>query len=311
MDQQGCYLAHPDPAKRWGGPKDLDIQGGLWNDAPHQAAAILSGQPGHVRVGDEVWVYRPVYPSPEENPGHFWVIIRREPAQHIYASITSFRLVAGGVLAVAILLSVLMSAGIARNINQPVLALRQAVERFGQGDLDIQVPVQSENEIAALTQAFNHMAAAIRRDVTLLQRLNHYAIRVAHQRQMSQALQLTAQTAAALCPQGWAGVYTQEDGQLRAGQRRGTAPRAAPTPPASPRQPCRTARPPTRCRGSLVARRTLDPRCHASLLQPHCGLHEPGRGRPGPQRPAGLSGAHRRSPRPGPDQSLAPTTEHS
>ncbi len=214
VDQNGYYLAHPDPEKRWGGPNDLNTGAGLRQDFPNQASALLSGQEGRLEIQREVWVYRPIFPSPEENPAYFWVLIRREPAEHLYASITNFRLVAGSVLALAILLSVLMSAGIARNITRPVLALRQAVERFGQGDLDIQVPVQSQDEIAALTQAFNQMAEAIRRDVSLLHRLNNYAIQAAQQRQATRVFHLTAETAAALCPHGWAGVYTVDGQQL-------------------------------------------------------------------------------------------------
>ncbi|RMF27894.1 MAG: hybrid sensor histidine kinase/response regulator, partial [Chloroflexi bacterium] len=53
VDQDGYYLAHPDPTRRWGGPVDLNTEYGLWRDYPDAASQVLSGQEGTFISGDQ------------------------------------------------------------------------------------------------------------------------------------------------------------------------------------------------------------------------------------------------------------------
>jgi len=78
VDHEGYYLAHPEADKLWGSPHDLNTGANLRRDAPEVADRVLSGQAGVVYVGDEVWVYVPIFPAPGRDPAYFWVLIRRD-----------------------------------------------------------------------------------------------------------------------------------------------------------------------------------------------------------------------------------------
>lgn len=77
-------------------------------------------------------------------------VIRRDRLQMI---------VAAAVLAV--MLAVGIGALLARRISRPLVTLREASERLGRGVLETRVPVEAKNEIGALGEAFNEMAAQL------------------------------------------------------------------------------------------------------------------------------------------------------
>ncbi len=207
VDSEGYYLFHPDPAKRWGSPHDLDTGESLRRDAPDVADQVLSGRSGVVYRQDEVWVYTPIYPAEKENPAYYWVLVRREPQAQLFAAVGSFRVVAGGVLALALVLAVIMAIGVARIVTRPVLRLKEAVERFGRGELEVRVPVDTEDELAHLMVAFNRMAAAIHRDMRQLQLLNQGAMALTRQLDLCQALHTAAEAVARLFDAPWVAVY--------------------------------------------------------------------------------------------------------
>ncbi|NPA06731.1 MAG: HAMP domain-containing protein [Chloroflexi bacterium] len=208
VDREGYYLAHPDPTKRWGGPRDLNTGEGLRRDAPEIADQVLSGQRGVVFYKDQVWVYVPIYPAPEEQPDEFWVLIRQEPKAQLFAAIRSFHLWAGGVLLLAMLLAGVMSWWVARSITAPVRALSQALERFGRGARAVaHLPVRSRDEIGQLTAAFNRMAAAVQRDMRYLRILNRGMVLLARQRDPCRVLYHVARLTGALLQVRWVGIY--------------------------------------------------------------------------------------------------------
>jgi class 3 adenylate cyclase len=73
-------------------------------------------------------------------------------------------------LAVGIVVSTAVAAGISgllivlvtRSVTEPLADLREAADRVGSGDLDVQVPVTSSDEIGVLARSFNTMVAGLR-----------------------------------------------------------------------------------------------------------------------------------------------------
>jgi len=65
-----------------------------------------------------------------------------------------------GTIAAAVLL--------ARTITRPVQQLQQGVARFGRGELDVRLPVESDDELGLLAEEFNGMAASIAEKDALL-----------------------------------------------------------------------------------------------------------------------------------------------
>jgi signal transduction histidine kinase len=86
----------------------------------------------------------------------------------LVARVTRAVLVAGLVAGlVALVLGVLLI----RQITRPLAALNQASQQIAAGKLDVQVPVQSQDELGQLAQTFNEMAATLQIQETLRRNL--------------------------------------------------------------------------------------------------------------------------------------------
>jgi signal transduction histidine kinase len=59
---------------------------------------------------------------------------------------------------------------ISRRITKPLIRLRNAAVNLGKGDYDVDLPVETRDEIGALTESFNLMARQIKEKTTELQR---------------------------------------------------------------------------------------------------------------------------------------------
>ncbi|HZE20675.1 MAG TPA: histidine kinase dimerization/phospho-acceptor domain-containing protein, partial [Desulfobaccales bacterium] len=67
-----------------------------------------------------------------------------------------FKIALGGMGAA--LLAALLSLLMARRLSKPLEEMKQAAQRFAQGDLRVKVPVPASDELASLAEALNHMA---------------------------------------------------------------------------------------------------------------------------------------------------------
>lgn len=76
-------------------------------------------------------------------------------------SLTSINFLIAAMVA-AILLSVYLSYRLARSLLRPIQALQSSAAAFGEGRLDEDVPVTSEDELGELARTFNAMAARLR-----------------------------------------------------------------------------------------------------------------------------------------------------
>jgi signal transduction histidine kinase len=81
----------------------------------------------------------------------------------------SYLLLAGGLLAVLILV---VGVLLFRLVVRPVTLLRQATRRVALGDLDVEVPVRSRDEVGALAADFSAMVRQLRESRAELTRLN-------------------------------------------------------------------------------------------------------------------------------------------
>ncbi|MCP4422384.1 MAG: HAMP domain-containing protein, partial [Chloroflexi bacterium] len=167
VNQDGYYLIHPDMSRLWGGPADLNSGKNIRQDYPEQAEMLLKGELGDFIAHDRAVVYTTLFPVAADR-SQYWVIMRDNSATMLFAPVQSFRLTAVSILAAAILVAMGMALFLSRQLANPILTLRQGVERFGQGKLDQPIPVQSQDEIGQLTHAFNDMASTINRHLDQL-----------------------------------------------------------------------------------------------------------------------------------------------
>jgi PAS domain S-box-containing protein len=100
--------------------------------------------------------------------GNQWTLIMHYPKREAFATVIIMRnraLLAGGGLLLMALVGLFVFA---TQVTKPIIALRNAALRLGEGDYNITVPVSSKDEIGQLSEAFNKMANLLETNVTVL-----------------------------------------------------------------------------------------------------------------------------------------------
>jgi len=65
-------------------------------------------------------------------------------------------------LSLAVLVAVALSVFVARSVSEPLRELRSAMDRIRKGDLDVNIPVVSSDEVGCMAEGFNRMVAGLR-----------------------------------------------------------------------------------------------------------------------------------------------------
>jgi two-component system cell cycle response regulator len=74
------------------------------------------------------------------------------------------------VIVVAVVAALAIGRLLARLISRPITALSSAASRVASGDLDVEIPVNSRDEVGQLAEAFNHMTGELRTYIGQLER---------------------------------------------------------------------------------------------------------------------------------------------
>jgi signal transduction histidine kinase len=126
------------------------------------ALEALKGHEGRIITRD----YRniPVLSSygKTDIPGLDWVILAEIDLKEAMVPIYSMR---NSLFLLSILISGVFFVSVyftTKKITRPIIALRDAAMRIGKGDYDIDLPIRANDEIGALTSAFNTMSLQIR-----------------------------------------------------------------------------------------------------------------------------------------------------
>ena len=99
-----------------------------------------------------------------------WTIFVEQPVSEAFAPIYASIVRTGVVLFAALLLSLLTSLVLARRMVRPIAALRAGAAAIGAGHLDQRIEVRTGDELEALAEQFNKMAAELRESYAGLER---------------------------------------------------------------------------------------------------------------------------------------------
>lgn len=121
-----------------------------------------AGRTGEAVAADYTDAESLVAYAPLQIDGLNWVIVAHIDAAEAFQPVTAFtRNVVISLLAIILAVS-LLSLLLAQVFTRPINRLVEAVRRLAGGDLSVQVPQHSRDEIGALGSAFNDMAASLR-----------------------------------------------------------------------------------------------------------------------------------------------------
>ena len=129
----------------------------------------IRGEEGHTITRDYRFI--PVLSSYSQVklPGLNWFILAEIDQKEAMVPIYRMR---NSILLLSTLISIIFFVFvfiISKRITRPIIQLKEAAMKVGMGEYDIDIPVRSNDEIGALTQAFNSMSVQIKEKTRELQ----------------------------------------------------------------------------------------------------------------------------------------------
>ena len=150
VSRDGDLIAHPDLS--------LVLQQQHLTHLP-QVQAALAGVPGPVTPTNLQG--EPVFATAAAIPTLGWVVLVERLAREAYAPLYRSLLRTAGFFMLGLGLAGLVRVLIHRRVVRPVEVLRQGAARLGAGELQYRLDVQTGDELQALADAFNQMAAQL------------------------------------------------------------------------------------------------------------------------------------------------------
>ncbi len=156
VDAEGRFLAYQEPSavlQRYGEdmrqtPPVSDFVAGLQKE---QALLEYTGLNGQQVVG----LYTPI-------PGTGWAAIVELPTQEAFASVRQMLIYLIGLTALGLLIAVGLGFVLLNRTLRPILELTDVAREVGQGNLAIEAPVRTKDEVGVLATVFNSMTTQLR-----------------------------------------------------------------------------------------------------------------------------------------------------
>jgi signal transduction histidine kinase len=144
-----------------------------------QVAAAVAGAPGVLPPQPSLTGER-VLPAFAPIAGPSWAVVVERPLAEAYAPLYGSIVRTSILVLVGLGMAVIASLLIGRRVVRPVEALRQGAARIGRGDLEYRLDVKTGDELQALAEEFNRMAAQLQESyATLEQRIDERTLELA------------------------------------------------------------------------------------------------------------------------------------
>lgn len=154
-DGTGHLIAHPDMS--------LVLRGMDLSPLPQVSRALRAEGSAVGNIPDAVTGPdgRTVLSAYAHIPKLDWYVFVELPRREVLASVLATLYQVLVLLALSILLALLLGGWLARRMVVPIRRLQAGAQRLGEGDLGQRIPVTTKDEIGALAERFNVMAARI------------------------------------------------------------------------------------------------------------------------------------------------------
>ena len=151
-DPDGYYYYHPDEAKRWSGPNNLKKQLNIFDDEALTLASVKNSNQMLTSENESMLVLSTPIVLGENRPklGYLFNII---PKDKLFKPLEDYLMVSLIIAAVSLLLSLIFAAMLANSLSEPLVELRDSVERLSRGDLESPIATNTNNEIGELSRA--------------------------------------------------------------------------------------------------------------------------------------------------------------
>ncbi|NIA16555.1 MAG: SpoIIE family protein phosphatase [Nitrospiraceae bacterium] len=117
-------------------------------------------------IGDDLGVVMSLADPSRGPPSALFI---QHSTQQMSSRMLTLALVCAVLGLVMVLLGVAMSSFLCRGLYRPIAALTDGVQQFAKGNFDYRIKLPGQDEIAALGEAFNHMAEALKNHIARLE----------------------------------------------------------------------------------------------------------------------------------------------
>jgi signal transduction histidine kinase/FixJ family two-component response regulator len=155
VDQEARLIAHPDISQVL---RKTDMSGLTQVQAAR--AAKLNGLPDQPLQGVDIGGRRVLSAYAEVTPPG-WLVFAELPADEAYGPLYESALRSGVIILVALALAIFAGLLLARKMVVPIRALQAGAVRIGGGDLGQRIAINTGDELEALGEQFNAMAARL------------------------------------------------------------------------------------------------------------------------------------------------------
>jgi PAS domain S-box-containing protein len=114
-----------------------------------------------------------------------WAVVVELPIAEAYKTIIDALKVSGFIMLLSFVLAIVIGINLSKKITKPIISLREAAIKIGEGNLDTQIKIKTRDEIGDLAQAFNQMTQDLQRTTTSIDNLNR---EIAQRKKAEQAL---------------------------------------------------------------------------------------------------------------------------
>jgi signal transduction histidine kinase len=156
----GDLIAHPDIS--------MVLQKRRIKDLPQVQAALAGGS--GLSMAQPNLAGQKVFAASAPIPDLGWAVLVERPAAEAYSPLYASILRTSILLLLGLGLAVVASLLIGRRVVRPVELLRRGAARIGAGDLDHRLEINTRDELQALAEEFNRMAAQLQESHANLER---------------------------------------------------------------------------------------------------------------------------------------------
>jgi PAS domain S-box-containing protein len=117
-----------------------------------------------------------------------WAVVVELPVLEAYETVITTLVISGLIILLSFALAIIFGVFLSKRIAKPIISLRDAAVRIGEGRLDTQIEIKKEDEIGDLAAAFNQMTENLRKTTTSIDNLNQeIAVRKKAEEQLRRA----------------------------------------------------------------------------------------------------------------------------
>lgn len=167
IDRSNHFVFSKDVAKEWGGEGDLNTGVTFATEYPQLFQYEFSEDSGSYVFGGGIMTYAKVYFG--ESKEHTWTLFVISDSSTIFSPIRYIAYISGfiGVVAFVILFFVFVFA--IQKFLKPLEDLEKGVKKISKGDLNVVVPVYTNDEIGRVSRSFNDMISQLKSSYSLME----------------------------------------------------------------------------------------------------------------------------------------------